>query len=189
MAKEQLVFVYFNSTVISFERAETHSWSTFGGPTEANFSGIEHGPKPLHMIAQLSSEHLSGLGRSHVYDLPLIYGMCYDGCELEYRVDIGSKVEIRKLSPRQSSDDWPYRNYPPLLPYVPLRIGSTRSSTYEEFAQAFPNMPEQPTELIVVVPAPATLGFSLWGRHGELAIILFECDLEDRIVYASNRCD
>src|SRR5262249_41721312 len=147
MSEEQLVHVYYEGTVLSFERSQGHSWSVFGGPMETHLSGVEHGPKPLHMIAQLSAEHLAPLGRSNVYALPLIYGMCYDGCDLEYRVDIRSKVEIRKLSPTQSSDDWPYRNYPPLLPYVPLQVGSTRSSGYEEFAQAFPNMPKQPTEL------------------------------------------
>ena len=148
MAEEQLVFAYCNGRIFSFERAQTHSPSVFGGPIEAELSGVEHGPKPLHMIACLSSEHLPALGRHHIYDLPLIYGMCYDGCDLEYRVDdIGRHVEFRKLSPTQSSDDWPYRNFPLLLPCVPLRVGETRRASYAEFAQAFPNMPEpQPTE-------------------------------------------
>jgi hypothetical protein len=34
------------------------------------------------------------------------------------------------------------------------------------------------------------LGVSLWGwGGGEDVTILFECDLADRVVYASNRCD
>jgi hypothetical protein len=72
---------------------------------------------------------------------------------------------------------------------VPLQIGETRTASYAEFAQAFPNMPEpQPTELVVAVPPPATLGVSLWGwGGGEDVTILFECDLADRVVYASNR--
>jgi len=51
-------------------------------------------------------------------------------------------------------------------------------------------MPDPPpTELVVVVPTPATLGVSLWGRgDGEDVIILFECDLADWMVYASNTC-
>jgi hypothetical protein len=78
------------------------------------------------------------------------------------------------------------------LPYVPLQVGVTRRSTYEEFAQSFPNMPGQPPELVVVVPSPVSLGVSLWGGHGiggDDVIMVFECDLQDRIVYASNRCD
>jgi hypothetical protein len=191
MAEEPLVFAYCNGRIFSFERAQTHSPSVFGGPIEAELSGVEHGPKPLHMIACLSSEHLPALGRHHIHDLPLIYGMCYDGCSLDYRVDIGPKVALRKLSPTQSSDDWPYPNYPLLLRCVPLQIGETRRCSYAEFAQRFCNMPElQPTKLVVAVPPPATLGFSLWGSSaGDDVTILFECDLSDRIVYASNICD
>jgi hypothetical protein len=67
-----------------------------------------------------------------LFDIPLIYGMCYDGCD----------IEMRKMSPTQSSDGWPYPHFPALLPYVPLRVGDTRRCTYAEFAEAFPNMPE-----------------------------------------------
>src|SRR5262249_12507343 len=156
---------------------------------EAKLSGIEHGPKPLHLIACLSSDHLPVLGRHHIYDLPLIYGMCYDGCTLEYRVDTGSQVELLKLSPTQSSDDWPYPNYPPLLPYVPLQIAAERSASYADFVERFDNMPEQlTTELMVAVPNPATLGISLWGSPSAVTIV-FECDSSDHMLYAFNVCD
>jgi hypothetical protein len=189
MAEEQLVFAYCNGRLFSFERAQAHSPSVFGGPIKAELFGIEHGPRPLHMIASLSSEHLPALGSHQMPDLPLIYGMSYDGCSVDYRIDVGPKVELRKLSPTQSSNDWPYPNYPLLLPRVPLRIGETRKCSYPEFAQAFSNMPKlQPTELVVAVPSPTTLGASLWGEGGDFVTILFECDLSDRIVYASNIC-
>jgi hypothetical protein len=189
MAEEQLVLAYCDGTVFSFERAHEHSESVLGGPMEYELSGIAHGPKPLHMIARLSSMHLSALG-PRLFDIPLIYGMCYDGCSIEYHVDSGGHIEIRRMSPTQSSDHWPYPHFPALLPYVPLRVGATRRCSYAEFAEAFPNMPDPPpTELVVVVPTPATLGVSLWGRgDGEDVIILFECDLADWMVYASNRC-
>jgi hypothetical protein len=156
---------------------------------EYELSGIAHGPKPLHAIVRLSSTHLNVLG-PRLFDIPLIYGMCYDGSNIEYCVDDAHHIEIRRMSPTQSSDHWPYPYFPPLLPYVPLRVGETRHCSYAEFAEPFPNMPEpQPTELVVVVPTPATLGVSLWGKGGDNVIILFECDLPDRMVYASNRCD
>jgi hypothetical protein len=196
MVEEQLVFAYYDGTIFSFERAQRHAASEFGGPMEIKLSGIEHGPKPLHMIAQLAATdlritQLSRTQRDNLFNIPLIYGMCYDGCDIEYRVDdIVRHVELRKMSPTQSSDEWPYPNFPLLLPYVPLRVGQTRRASYAEFAQAFPNMPEpQPTELVVAVPTPATLGVSLWGwGGGDEVTILFECDLADRVVYASNRC-
>jgi hypothetical protein len=189
MAEEQLVFAYCHGSVYSFERAHGHSASVFGGPMDYELSGVVHGPKPLHTIVRLSSMHLNALG-PRLFDIPLIYGMCYDGCDIEYHVDNADHIEIRRMSPTESSDHWPYPQFPPLLPYVPLQIGETRSASYAEFAEPFPNMPEpQPTELVVVVPTLATLGVSLWGRgDGDDVIILFECDLADRMVYASNRC-
>jgi hypothetical protein len=188
MAEEQLVLAYYDGAVFSFERAQRHSPSVFGGPMKIELSGIHHGPKPLHMIARLAREHFAPPNESHLFDIPLIYGMCYDGCRMEYRVDVVGNIELLKLRPTQSSDDWPYLHFPILLPYVPLQIGHTRRCSYAEFAQTFPNMPDQqPSELVVAVPPPATLGVSLWGiGDDEDVTILFECDLSDRVVYASN---
>jgi hypothetical protein len=61
--------------------------------------------------------------------------MCFDGCNIDYHVDIKGNIEIRKMRPTESSDDWPYRNYPLLLPYLPLRVGETRNCSYAEFAE------------------------------------------------------
>jgi hypothetical protein len=191
MAEEQLVLAYCDGTVVSFERAQKHSPSVFGGPMEVEFSGIEHGPKPLHMIARLAREHFAPSSQNHLFDIPLLYGMCYDGCSIKYRVDVIGKIKLLELTPTQSTEDWPYLHFPPLLPFVPLQIGDTRRSSYSEFAQAFPNMPDQqPTELVVAVPPPATLGVSLWGvGDDDNVTILFECDLSERLVYASNLID
>jgi hypothetical protein len=191
MAEEQLVLAYYDGTIFSFERAQSHSPSVFGGPMMTKVSGIEHGPKPLHMIARLAGAHFGLPSKSNLFDVPLIYGMCYDGCGVEYRVDSVGNIELLRLSPTQSSDDWPYLHYPPLLPYVPLQIGATRRCSYTEFAEPFPNMPDQQqSELVVVVPPPATLGVSLWGA-GDVddVVILFECYLEDSVVYVSNLID
>src|SRR5258708_37831262 len=124
MAEEQLVFAYGEGTTFSFERAHGRSDSVFGGPMEYELSGITHGPKPLQTIARLSYMQL-GLG-PRLFDIPLIYGMCYDGCNIEYHVEHSGHVEICRMTPTQSSDGCPYPHFPPLLPYVPLKIGETR---------------------------------------------------------------
>jgi hypothetical protein len=189
MPEEQLVFAYFDGSMFSFERAYEHSDSVFGGWMEPTISGIEHGPKPLHMIARLAASDFFAQSESKLFDVPLIYGLCYDGCSIEYRVDAVGNIMLTELSRTDSSDDWPYRNFPALLPYVPLRVGGRRRASYTDFAERFPNMPErQSAELMVAVPPPATLGVSLWGI-GDLdnVTILFECHLEDRAVVASNR--
>lgn len=190
MAEEQLVLAYYDGSLYSFERAHAHSPSVFGGPMISRVSGIEHGPKPLHMIARLARVHFNPPGKSDLFDIPLIYGICYDGCGVEYRVDDVGNIELLRLRPTQSSDDWPYTHYPPLLPYVPLQIGDTRRCSYTEFSEPFPNMPDQQqSELVVVVPTPATLGVSLWGEDVDDVFILFECYLEDREICVSNLID
>ena len=193
MVEEQLVFAYFNETLVSFERAYKSSASEFGGPVEATLSGVEHGPKPLHLIARLAAMDLRPkplTERDKLFDIPLIYGMCFSGCNIEYHVDVRGHIDIRKMTPTDSLEDWPYPNYPLLLPYLPLRVGEMRHCSYAEFAEPFCNMPEQQTaELLVAVPTPATLGISLWGRYASKVTIAFECDLSDRMVSAYNVCD
>jgi hypothetical protein len=68
----------------------------------------------------------------------------------------------------------------------------TRRCAYREFAEDIPNMAnEQPAELIVAVPPPSTLGFSMWGPDDDagMVTVVFECDLRERAVRAYNRCD
>lgn len=180
---EDLVYAFSNDKIFTFERAWQYSGSTFGGPLEYDLSGIQPGPAPLHMIAELSSVHLpSG------FVLPLIFGMQYDGCCLRYRVMSSDKIEILELNPSESCDGWPYANFPSLLPYAHLTLNvAPRFSSYEDLADAFPNIPDkQAADLIIIVPPPATLGFSLWGRNGDLdgVILIFECDLSSRTVFA-----
>ena len=67
-------------------------------------SGIAHGPKPLHTIARLSSLHLNALG-PRLFDIPLIYGMYYDGCDIEYHFDNSGHVEIGRMSPTTFGGD------------------------------------------------------------------------------------
>lgn len=118
-----------------------------------------------------------------------MYGMYYDGCQLSYRVEIRHRIELLQITPASSSDDWPYSNFPPLIPYVPLRLdGVPRRVSYGKFAAPFPNMPEkQSAEMIVAVPPPATIGLSFWDiGDGDGVTIVFECDLQKGHVRAFN---
>jgi hypothetical protein len=189
MRREPLVFAFHDDKLYTFERTDQHSASVFGGPLHAKIIGRPFGPKPLHLIAHLRSWHLPVLGERFVFDLPLIYGMHYDGCELSYRIAKAHEIELLHIKPAESSDDWPYPHFPPLLPYLPLRLDDTpRLESYNSFAQRFPNMPwPQPAELVVAVPAPATIGLSLWGGgDGDDVTIVFECDLTKKEVRAYN---
>ena len=89
---------------------------------QAKFSGRPFGPKPLHLIACLGSLHIPALSRPYLNQLPLIYGMHYDGCELSYRFESDRKIELLHIELATSLDDWPYPNFPSLIPYMPLRL-------------------------------------------------------------------
>lgn len=192
MSDEQLVMMFCDETLYTFERAGEHMPSTFGGPLEDVILGLPTGARSLHMLARLALSQIPQIWSRHrIFDLPLVYGFTYDGCEVRYRFGKPGKIEVLELDPRESSEDFPYLNYPPLLPYVPLRISEARPCPYPEFAEEIPNMAaEQPSELVVAVPPPATLGVSLWGRMGDAegVTVVFECSLTDRTVRAYNRC-
>lgn len=186
MAQERLVLAFHNDKIFEFERASTLTASRFGGPMPGQVTGVAHGPKPLHLVADLASAHIPAL---NWYGLPLVYGMHYNCGELVYRVHSSHSIEVLKLTPPQSLDDFPYPHFPPLLPFIPLRLADIpRRQSYAEFADQFPSMPERPrADLIVAVPPLATIGVSLWGAgDAEDATIIFECDLKDRIVNAFN---
>jgi hypothetical protein len=185
---EQLVYAFHAGTMVSFERAASHSASWFGGPLEQSLSGAQHGPKPLHHIATLALHQLGASARNFVSTIPLLYGLCYDSCDIRYRMVGSTKLELVEMSPSASLENWPYPNYPPLLPYVPLRLGGKRRCSYAWFADRFPNMPEpQPSELVVAVPPPASVGMSLWGSgDGDGVTIVFECDLQGGMIRSYN---
>ncbi len=189
MPSEPLVLAFHAERLYTFVRAPRHSPSAFGGPLPADISGRPFGPKPLHRIACLGGWHIPALNQNHLFELPLIYGLYYSGCCIDYRVAYGRKVELTGIAPAASSDDWPYPHFPPLLPYVPLRLDDTpRPASYDEFAARFPNMPARPpAELIVAVPPPAAVGLSLWGAgDGDDTTIVFACDLKRKTVSAGH---
>jgi hypothetical protein len=195
MSAEQLVSLFYDGSVYSFERSHEHSPFTFGRPLEGTlrFPGVPKDDRPLHMVASLYLGRIPKVTKHYGFqtELPLIYGFTYSGCEIKYRVKITGNIEILKLSPTKSCHDFPYKNYPPILPYVPLKISKPRRCTYSNFVEEIPNMDEkQPAELIVAVPPPATLGFSLWGPMGDAegVVVVFECSVADRTVRAYNVC-
>ena len=180
MSRETLVYAFDGSKLYEFEQADQLSGSVFGGPMPSKITGQAFGPKPLHRIACLSGLDIRALSAAYIHELPLVFGMHYDGCELLYRAESRYEIEILSIAPAKSLNDWPYENFPPLIPYVPLRLkGSPQNTTYGEFASRFPNTPNEPAELIVCVPEPATIGLSFWGDWSNVTII-FQCDLRSR---------
>src|SRR4051794_22313660 len=115
MPAEKLVQAFYDGKIISFVRKDTRSPSAFGGPIEQKPTGISYGPRPLHMIADVALWHLGIPTRPYLSALPLIYGLSFSGCSIYYKVS-GSQIEILGLDPKESAEDFPYDNYPLMLP-------------------------------------------------------------------------
>lgn len=187
-AKEKLVHAHCEGVDYTFVRANRISSFWFGGPLERDVTGLEHGPRRLHAIGRLSGRAIPALSRHYLSDFPLIYGMCFDGCDLTYRVGTRGAVEVLQMQSTTSLDDWPYRDFPALLPFVPLALATATPRSYADFAKRFPSLPDRPEgQLVVCVPPPATVGVSLWGAGDDEGVtIVFDCDLTTATVHAYN---
>jgi hypothetical protein len=141
-------------------------------------------PDKLHYIGRVSGHDIAPLSR-HSCDIPLLFGLRFSGCDICYEVESESAVQLMDLMPARPTEDYPYENYPSILPYVPLRLGRKERLTYSKFSQEFPNMNErQPADVVIAVPEPTTLGISLWGSHGGLVTVVFEYDFHHGTVSA-----
>jgi hypothetical protein len=124
-------------------------------------------------------------------EIPLFYGFTFDGCELRYELESPSTANLLDLCPARPSTDFPYPDYPPVFPRIPLRLGSKQSMAYARFSRAYPNLSEdQPADVILAVPPPVSVGISLWGEFGDGddVTVVFEYDHLHRTVRAYNRC-
>ena len=115
--------------------------------------------------------------------------MSYSDSNLRYRIDGDLKDRDPENAPAELSEDWPYRNFMPLLPCVPFRLSDMpalmdlRGS--RNALRAWPE--QQPAQLEVAVSPPATVGLSLRGDgNGGGVSIGVDYNLEGRIPGASN---
>lgn len=173
------------------ERSESDSRSYIGGAFPGSVTGARHGPRPLHHLGNIANDCLGALECFvRGSGLPLMYGMCYDGCSLTYQV-FPTGIEVLKIDPTSSDESWPYPGYPPLLPLVPLRLDRRVRCSLNEFAglscQPLRALEKQAIVLIPSIPAP---GLSLWGPNGEgeCVQIVLNCDLLNGVVEAYNQC-
>ncbi len=193
MSSDQLNYptAFYDGHAYFFERAPAPSSSRIGGPSDIRFSGVVHGPRPLHHIVTLGADELPEIRKTGFASLSLFYGMCFDGCSMTYEVKDAVHYRLLKLDPKKSSDDWPYPDYPDLLPPVPLRLARRSPCSCAQFSRFLVQQDEiMANELVVVVPPIPDLGMSLWGENGddEGVQIVFRCDLKTRKIRVYNEC-
>jgi hypothetical protein len=153
----------------------------FSSENESSYFGGELalcGHKELHLHRLLTIEFNSIV-------IPFIYGFTYSGCRLTYKVLNPSEIEILEMSPDTVSEDWPYPLYPGTLPKKCLRFRDT-----DEPLAAIQGIENPDSKGILIIPPSQEYGVSLWGEMGdaEELQVIFEFDLETRIVTCYNQC-
>lgn len=182
---------YYDGHACFYERASAPSSSRIGGPSDIQFSGIVHGPRRIHHIVTLGSDELPGIQQRGFAGLSLFYGMCFDGCSMTYEVRDAIRYHLLELAPSKSLDDWPYSDYPDLLPSVPLRLAQRIPCSRDRFSEFLAQHDKiEADELVVVIPPISDLGMSLWGDDGDAegVQIICRCDLQTRKVRVYNEC-
>jgi hypothetical protein len=185
---------YHDGIAYFLERSENWSATYFGGPLDVNLSGIRYGTRRLHHILTLDSDQIPRLSECGVFRVPLVYGMCYSGCSMKYKLSNkhGNEIEIVQLTPRKSSPNWPYRDYPPLLPCIPLKVAEKKRCSPQSFVRfsCQESLEVKSHALTAIVPAMFQFGVSMWGRWGDAedVQIIFQCDLKKLEVNAFNQC-
>lgn len=179
--------VFTGRTLVRYQPCDGRGSASVGGPLQQKFTGRRFGPEPLHRIFTFSVGVLPQPdGHKLQGRMALFYGLRYDGCELRYRVPVlegvngqfnmeaSRAVEVLDIAPNKSSPDWPYQDYPRLLPYVHLEEASRTPIEPEEFAATFTWQGIEgisSNDLVVIVPAIASLGVSMWGFGGDDAAV------------------
>ena len=93
MPAKQIVSMFANDTIWTFERADEFTAHTFGGPLEVNFLGDPPGDRPLQMVALLNLYQIPQLRLEKRFtEIPLFYGFTYEGCEIRYRFVSGGRT-------------------------------------------------------------------------------------------------
>lgn len=193
MLTEELYYpaAFYDGHAYFFERASTYSPSYFGGPTSIRFSGLRHGPRRVHHVMTLNWDAIPGIETKGFSNLSLFYGMCYSGCRMTYQIVELFRYRLLELEPRKSLADWPYRGYPELLPYVPLRLAKRTRCSCEQFRELLVQQGEVKEEdVTVIVPPIPDLGISLWGPGGDAegVQIIFQFDVQSAKVRVYNEC-
>lgn len=185
-----LVLAYAENRLYRFVAAQHRCDSYFGGPISVQVRGKKHGPDPLHQVVYLSAIDIPLLPK-HFFGLPLLYGLRYSGCCLQYTLPSIEEVRLVEMTPTRSSKNWPYQHYPPILPSVQLALADCTRCSWRKFTELLDNAPAtMPCDVYVVVPPPFAIGVSLWGRDGddEGTYLAWEYCAESNSVRAYNRC-
>ncbi|RZT29093.1 hypothetical protein [Cupriavidus agavae] len=192
---ERFVHAYYDGACYMFAHQVeiSESASTFGGEHGYQFAGILHGPAPLQQVVRLSQKDFgwSDPEDMPLPELPMLFGFSYDGSYVEYTVSNDRTLTVERMHPTESLPSRPYENFPTSFPAIALTLVERRPMSYEEFSDGWWNTPKTPPDILVMVPPPRRLDFSIWDAEAVNAgvVVVFECHLRERRICAYSVCD
>jgi hypothetical protein len=168
----------------------TDAQSYFGGPHAVEVgSSVDLDSAVIHHIATINLPKF-GVGNPRFgFSVPLIYGVCHEGCAIEYRKTATAAVEITSLDPEEADEGYPYYGYPAVIPFYQLGIGEVIEYQPTELEDRLGNTGWDLRDdcLYVIVKQHPAVGHSLFEPGCDVEIV-FEYDPEGGTVRATNQC-
>jgi hypothetical protein len=189
--EQAVVTVFANQRRYSLGKSRHDQLSWFGGPgSDGVMDGPRHGPRRLHHVVTLNHGAFGIKALRFGFQVSLYYGLCFEGCEVEWQRTASAALKITKLEPRKSSSEYPYYGYPDLLPWFPLQITGAEETTTMDIDEAIGNTgwTPDPAKVYVIAHSHAELGIALFAPGDDVDIV-FEYDFEKGSVRAANQCD
>ncbi|MEM7146025.1 MAG: hypothetical protein AAF591_12885 [Verrucomicrobiota bacterium] len=191
MSSDLIATVFSRGKRYSIGRSSKASCSYFGGPGyDVVIEGPRYGPRRLHHILTFNHPQFGINAMQFGSCVSLYYGICFEGCELEWDRTATAAIRISKISPRKSGKEYPYFGYPDVLPYIPLEIIEEAEVSDSEIKDCTYNTGWEidARHVYAVAYSSPNLGVSLFGPDSEVEIV-FEYDTSRGRVRAASQTD
>lgn len=190
MEFDPVVTVFSSSQKFLLGRSDKRSNSYFGGPGyDQVIEGPKYGPRRVHHILTLNHGELGINALKFGFKVSLYYGLCFEGCELEWERTRTAAIRITKIEPRKSEQDYPYFGFPDLLPYFPLKVLDRSEASQADIESAVYNTGWVVDSECVYILAHShpQMGIALLGPDMDVDLV-FEYNSKTGKIRAANQC-
>ena len=191
MTETPIATVFSGGRKFLLRRSRFSSLSYFGGPgCDGHIKAPRHGPRRLHHILTLNHGQFGIRALRFGFKASFYYGLCFEGCEMEWQRTATAAICITRMEPRKSPKEYPYFGYPDVLPYFPLEIMDQSDASAEDVEEAIANTgwDVAPERVYVVVHSHPDMGIALIAPDADVDIV-FEYDTNTGIIRAASQAE